>query len=162
MGLAGLSQYLFVAGAICLVLGFLLHVAHTTILAADRRQVGALALGRGLAGATGTATITVSGPGPARPSASTSAGSSAASALGGPLTYRSSTTAGSIGIALTWTAAILVALSMLVRAWIVGRGPWGNMYEFSVAFALGIVGGYLFLQRRYPIRTIGFLPLGVA
>jgi cytochrome c-type biogenesis protein CcsB len=36
------------------------------------------------------------------------------------------------------------------------------MYEFTVAFAFGIVGGYLFLQRRYPIRTIGFMPLGVA
>ena len=51
---------------------------------------------------------------------------------------------------------------MILRAVIVGRGPWGNMYEFSVAFAFGILGGYLFLQRRYPIRSLGFLPLGVA
>ena len=43
-----------------------------------------------------------------------------------------------------------------------GRGPWGNMYEFSVAFAMGIVGGYLYLARRYAIRSIAFVPLGVA
>jgi cytochrome c-type biogenesis protein CcsB len=36
------------------------------------------------------------------------------------------------------------------------------MYEFSIAFAVGILGSYLFLERRYPIRSIAFLPLGVA
>ena len=51
---------------------------------------------------------------------------------------------------------------MLLRAYVVGRGPWGNMYEFSVAFAFSMIGGYLFLQRRYPIRSIGFIPIGVA
>jgi cytochrome c-type biogenesis protein CcsB len=44
----------------------------------------------------------------------------------------------------------------------VGRGPWGNLYEFSVAFAFSIVGGYLLLGRRYAIRSIGFVPVGVA
>ena len=29
----------------------------------------------------------------------------------------------------------------LARAVIVGRGPWGNLFEFSVAFAVGILGG---------------------
>ena len=51
---------------------------------------------------------------------------------------------------------------MLLRAIVVGRGPWGNLYEFSVAFAFSMIGGYLFLQRRYPIRSIGFIPIGVA
>ena len=51
---------------------------------------------------------------------------------------------------------------MLLRAIVVGRGPWGSLYEFSVAFAFSMIGGYLFLQRRYPIRTIGFIPVGVA
>ena len=43
-----------------------------------------------------------------------------------------------------------------------GRGPYGNLYEFSVAFATSILGGYLFLSTRYPIRQIGFIPVGVA
>jgi len=55
-----------------------------------------------------------------------------------------------------------MAGSMLARAVIVGRGPWGNMYEFSIAFAVGILAGYLFLERRYAIRSIAPLPLGVA
>jgi cytochrome c-type biogenesis protein CcsB len=68
------------------------------------------------------------------------------------------------GLAITgaWVAWALIGLSMLLRAIIVGRGPWGNMYEFAVAFSWGITSGYLFLQRRYPIRALGFLPLGVA
>src|SRR3990172_786914 len=41
-----------------------------------------------------------------------------------------------------------------------GRRP-GDMAG-SVAFAFGIVVGYLFLGRRYPIRGLGFLPLGAA
>jgi len=51
---------------------------------------------------------------------------------------------------------------MLLRAILVGRGPWGNMFEFTVAFSFSMLGGYLFLQRRYPIRSIGFIPTGVA
>ena len=36
------------------------------------------------------------------------------------------------------------------------------MFEFTVAFGTSIVGGYLVLQRRYPIRSIGFIPVGIA
>ena len=51
---------------------------------------------------------------------------------------------------------------MLMRAYVVGRGPWGNLFEFSVAFAFSMIGGYLSSQRRYAIRSIGFIPVGVA
>ena len=51
---------------------------------------------------------------------------------------------------------------MVLRGVVVGRGPCGNLFEFSAAFATSILGGYLFLQRRYPIRQIGFIPTGVA
>jgi cytochrome c-type biogenesis protein CcsB len=51
---------------------------------------------------------------------------------------------------------------LIVRGITVGRGPWGNMFEFSVAFATSVTGGYLFLSRRYPIRAIGFIPTGVS
>ena len=47
---------------------------------------------------------------------------------------------------------------MVIRGIIVGRGPWGNLFEFSVAFATSILFGYLVLSRRYPIRSIAFLP----
>jgi cytochrome c-type biogenesis protein CcsB len=67
-----------------------------------------------------------------------------------------------IAIGAAWGAWLFLGLSMLLRAVLVGRGPWGSMFEFGVAFAWGILGGYLFLERRYPIRSIGFIPLGVA
>jgi cytochrome c-type biogenesis protein CcsB len=72
------------------------------------------------------------------------------------------TPAGSIGQVFIWASAILLLVGLIVRAYLVGRGPWGNLYEFSVAFAFGIMAGYLYLGRRYPIRAIAFLPIGVA
>lgn len=146
--MASLSLYLFYSSALLLFFGFVLHVMHTTVLAADRRSAS-LAFGRQLAGSGGGTTITLGSP-------------IASASRPAPASFRTTTPLGSIGIGLTWTGAVLLALSMLIRAYIVGRGPWGNMYEFTVAFAMGIVAGYLFLQRRYPIRTIGFLPIGVA
>jgi cytochrome c-type biogenesis protein CcsB len=67
-----------------------------------------------------------------------------------------------IGIGAAWGAWLFLGMSMLLRALLVGRGPWGSMFEFGVAFAWGILGGYLLLERRYAIRSIGFIPLGVA
>ncbi len=34
---------------------------------------------------------------------------------------------------------------MVLRAIIVGRGPWGNMFEFTVAFTFTILVGFLVL-----------------
>ena len=65
-------------------------------------------------------------------------------------------------IGLTFAGWLALGASMLLRAYVVGRGPWGNMFEFSVAFSFSMIGGYLFLQRRYGIRSIGFIPTGVA
>jgi cytochrome c-type biogenesis protein CcsB len=145
MSLAALSQYLFVLGAITLLIAFVLSVAHTTLLAVVRRAAGtvrATGLAYGGAGADSAGTVTVDRP-----------------AEAGPL---AGTTPGSLAHAFTWVSLVLMALSMATRAWIVGRGPWGNMYEFSIAFAAGILVGYLFLERRYAIRSLAFLPLGVA
>ncbi len=144
--MASISIYLFVLGGVALALAFVLDVIHTTVLAAGRREVR-------------LATPMLAGAG-ASPS-----GVSAA-ALGGPpsgsLSYRTETRAGSIAHAFTWLAFLALLGSLAIRAYLVGRGPWGNMYEFSVAFAMGIVGGYLYLARRYAIRTIAFVPVGVA
>jgi cytochrome c-type biogenesis protein CcsB len=143
---ANLSLYLFTVGLVTLVLAFVLHVAHATLLAAAGRVV--------VAARSRLATAAV-----------TAGGSSTTTFAGRPGTLREGSAghrAAGLAIAFTWLAAMLIGASMLLRGLIVGRGPWGNMYEFSIAFAFGIVGGYLFLERRYPIRTIGFLPLGAA
>ena len=159
MGLAKISLYLGTVGGLALLFSFLLAVAHTTLLAAGRRTLtvpAALNPARTPATAGGpssAATTTITFGPSGRGTASTGGQSTPAAAR---------TTAGAIGHAFTWLAFIMIGLCLASRAWIVGRGPWGNMYEFSMAFAFGILGGYLFLQHRYPIRAIAFLPLGVA
>ena len=138
--MATLSQYLFVMGGLLLLFAFVLGVAYTTLLATSRRtapaiggQLATAAVGAGDSGASG---VTLAAPGAA--------------------------TAGALSYGLTWASFVLMAGGLLTRATIVERGPWGNMYEFSIAFAVGILGGYLFLERRYPIRSIAFMPVGVA
>jgi cytochrome c-type biogenesis protein CcsB len=135
-----LSYYLVDGGSVAIGISFMLLVAHTSLLALTAR-----APARQLAGA-GVGPIAGSGGGVG----------------GAPLTGTGSTSAGGIGQALAWAGFLMIGVGMLMRGVIVGRGPWGNMYEFSVAFAFGILLAYLLLGRRYPIRSIGFLPLGVA
>jgi hypothetical protein len=136
MGLAKLSLYLSTIGGLSLLFAFLLSVVHTTLIALARRPASGLAT----AGATATGSVTSPFDGPS------SAG----------------TTAGAIAHAFTWIAFVTLGLSLLARGVVVGRGPWGNMYEFSVAFAFGITAGWLLLRRRYPIATVACVPLGVA
>ena len=147
--MASVSLYLFAVGAVGLAIAFVLDIMHTTRLAVGRRSVSAsLSMARPLVATGGGVTVTV--------------GSSRESAVEAAFSSTVNTTPGSIGHAFTWLAFLMMAASLAIRAWLVGRGPWGNMYEFSIAFAVGILGGYLFLARRYPIRAIAFLPLGVA
>jgi cytochrome c-type biogenesis protein CcsB len=77
-------------------------------------------------------------------------------------TYAAPSPLSRAAIALSLAAFVALGVSVLLRGIVVGRGPWGNMFEFTVAFAFSMLGGYLFLQRRYAIRSIGFIPLGVA
>jgi cytochrome c-type biogenesis protein CcsB len=145
MNLATLSQYLSIVGAITLLLGFVAMVAATTLRAVGRRAQAVVAPdGMRLAGVGST--VTLSGD---RASERESGRSGAA-------------TAGGIGHGLLWASAASLVAGMATRALIVGRGPWGNMYEFSIAFATGILVAWLLLERRYPIRSIAFVPAGIA
>jgi cytochrome c-type biogenesis protein CcsB len=142
---AALSQLLFSLGAILLILGLAAHLGYAALLAAGRREIS----------------VQVPAPQPAYATVATgsfvdarNAGRSVAVDGGGPLARAA--------IVLTVAGFVLLGGSVLARAAAVGRGPWGNLYEFGVAFAFSIVGGYLLLQRRYPIRSIGFIPVGVA
>ena len=145
--MATASYYLYVVAGLLLVGAFAAHVAHATLLAGGRRLAVALAPRRSpaFAGAVGGSFIAELAATPGD------------EAGGGPRTA-----AGPFAIGLAWSAGLSLALALLLRGIVVGRGPWGTMFEFTVAFALGIVGGYLLLERRYPIRSIGLVPLGVA
>jgi len=66
---------------------------------------------------------------------------------------------GRIAVSLTALAFLLHVAGVLTRALSVGRAPWGNMYEFSTAFSMVVVAGYLgFLVAKKNVRWIG-LPL---
>ena len=139
------SQILFTVGTIVLAVGFAAHVGHAVLLANGRRlAVLAAAPQAAWAGVvTGSFATARSMPSAAPDSAAPT-----------PLAR--------VAVAITLLAFAALVASLALRGVIVGRGPWGNMYEFTVAFATSITGGYLFLQRRYPIRSIGFIAVGVA
>ncbi len=147
--MATASQALFLVGTIGVILGFAAHVGHAVLLANGRRALAVL--------------VPSTAPRPAWAGVVT--GSFATARAARPVTGAESaapTPLGRAAVALTLLGWAALGGSMLARAILVGRGPWGNLYEFSVAFAFMMIGGYLALGRRYPIRSIGFIPVGVA
>ena len=148
--MAQASSLLFILGTIATALGFAAHVGHAVLLANGRRVT---AFAPSAARQPAFAAAGVTGSFVASRAAAASGGASLATSP--RRCTRAATLATSIGFAL-------LLASLVLRGIAVGRGPYGNLYEFSVAFATSILGGYLFLARRYPIRQIGFIPVGVA
>ena len=148
MSLDVLSSTLFSIGVLLIAIGFAAYIGHAVMLANGRRTLPALVATRQPAYAGVVTGSFVS--------------SRTEAAASGPTTAASPTPLSRAATGITLTAWLVLGLSLLARAIVVGRGPWGNMFEFSVAFAFSMIGGYLFLQRRYPIRSIGFIPTGVA
>jgi len=146
--MAQASSILFVLGVIAVAIGFAAHVGHAVLLANGRRVV-AFAPARQPAFATGGVTGSFA--------------AARAAAAGAELNLSASPTPLSRAATIVTIAAFALLLaSLLTRAIVVGRGPYGNLYEFSMAFGTSILGGYLFLARRYAIRQIGLIPAGVA
>jgi cytochrome c-type biogenesis protein CcsB len=83
-------------------------------------------------------------------------------AASGPALAASPSPLSRVASGLTWLAVAALGASLLLRGIVVGRGPWGNMYEFTVAFSFSMLAGYAILARRYAIGSIGFIPAGVA
>ncbi len=63
---------------------------------------------------------------------------------------------------LAWLAFFALGASLVFRTIATGHGPFSNMYEFSIAFAFGILGCYLWFERKYHQRVLGLLALPVA
>ncbi|KJY39859.1 c-type cytochrome biogenesis protein CcsB [Streptomyces sp. NRRL S-495] len=69
---------------------------------------------------------------------------------------------GRIAVSLTVLAALLHVGGVLTRGLSVSRWPWGNMYEFSCAFALAMTLAFLGLMiAKKPVRWLG-LPVTLA
>ncbi len=146
--MAGLSSNLFSIGVILVTLGFAAYVGHAVMLANGRRLAVSLRTSQQPAYA-GVVTGSF-----VDEQARASGSDLVTAAAPSPLSR--------VALGLSLVAWLSLAASLILRGIVVGRGPWGNMFEFTVAFAFSIVGGYLFLQRRHAIRSIGFIPLGVA
>ena len=146
--MADLSSNLFSLGVLLVALGFATHVGHAVMLANGRRLLPILSIARQPAYA-GVVTGSF-------------VDERARVAASGLDTSASPSPLSRAALGLTVAAVLTLGASLLLRGIVVGRGPWGNMFEFTVAFAFSMIGGYLFLQRRYSIRSIGFIPVGLA
>jgi cytochrome c-type biogenesis protein CcsB len=146
MNLESLGSLLFTVGTILVAVGFAAHLGHAVLLANGRRAL-----------------VAVTGPVPAFAGvASGSFVTARQERRDAALPAGASSSLAGAAQSITVGGWVALALALAIRAVIVGRGPWGNLYEFSLAFAFSIVSGYLLLGRRYPIRSIGFIPVGVA
>lgn len=70
--------------------------------------------------------------------------------------------AGRYATILAVNAFAFLTASLAFRAVASGHGPFSNMYEFSLAFAWGALGIYLYFEFRYKLRTLALLVLPVA
>jgi cytochrome c-type biogenesis protein CcsB len=142
------SSILFSVGVIVTAIALAAHVGHAVLLANGRRQlvfVGAPQPAFAAGAVTGSFAL-------ARQRATSGERGFAASPT--PLSMPATV--------ITLAAFLCLAASVVLRAALVGRGPWGTMFEFTVAFATSIIGGYLLLSRRYSIQQIGAIPLAAA
>src|SRR3972149_8010640 len=71
-------------------------------------------------------------------------------------------TAGRYGTILSVNAFGFLTASIIARWIAAGHGPFSNMYEFSVAFAWGAMGIYLYFERQYHARSLGLLVLPIS
>ena len=150
--MAELSSLLFSVGTILVALGFAAHVGHAVMLANGRRALPSLAVG----------TVAVQRPAYAGVVTGSFVTAQTRATDGGPVLAASPSPLTRAASWLIWAAVAALGASLLLRGIVVGRGPWGNMYEFTVAFAFSMLAGYQVLARRYAIRSIGFIPTGVA
>ena len=60
-----------------------------------------------------------------------------------------------VGMALTWLSFLTLLVAVVLRGVWAGRVPWGNMYEFSITAALGILGVFLAMSTRRDLRWLG-------
>jgi cytochrome c-type biogenesis protein CcsB len=138
---ATLSFYLVVVGAIALVGAFALYVVHLVLVAQGDRAVTPRLASAG-ASMRGNLAEQLDGGAP-----TAAESTSAISAIAGALAVIAT---GSLGVAL------------IARAIVVGRGPWGNLYEFTVAFSFGICAATIFFDRKQRLPALSTIAYGVA
>jgi len=138
---ATLSFYLVVVGVIALVGAFALYVVHLVLVAQGDRAVT-----------------------PRLASASASMRGNLAEQLdgGAPTVGESSSPISAIAAALAVIATGSLGVALIARAIVVGRGPWGNLYEFTISFAFGICAAAIIFDRKQRLPALSTIAYGVA
>lgn len=70
--------------------------------------------------------------------------------------------AGRFGTLLAWFAVVFQGCSVLLRTIAAGRGPYSNMYEFSLAFVFAATLMYLIFERMYQVKQLGAIVMAIA
>ncbi len=63
--------------------------------------------------------------------------------------------AANVAMSLTWLSFLLLLVGVVLRGVWAERAPWGNMYEFSITGALGVLGVFLFMSIKRDLRWLG-------
>lgn len=66
------------------------------------------------------------------------------------------------GTMLLWFTVILQGSAVLARSIAAGRGPYSNMYEFSLGFIFAITLMYALFERWYDVKQLGAIVMPVA
>jgi cytochrome c-type biogenesis protein CcsB len=61
----------------------------------------------------------------------------------------------------TQLALVFLTACLILRAIETGRGPFGNQYEFAVAFGWGMILAYVYFEHRYHVRTLALVILPI-
>lgn len=70
--------------------------------------------------------------------------------------------AGRFATMFGWFAAVFAGLSVLTRAVASHRGPYSNMYEFSLAFVFVLTLAYMLFERFYEVKQLGAIVMTIA
>ena len=76
-------------------------------------------------------------------------------ALDAPTEDEAGRKSANIGMSLTWLGFVVLLVGVVLRGVWAGRVPWGNMYEFSISTAVGILGAFLIVSLRRDVRWLG-------
>ena len=81
---------------------------------------------------------------------------------GAPTAAESSSPISAIAAALAVIATGSLGVALIARAIVVGRGPWGNLYEFTISFAFGICAAAIVFDRKRRLQALSTIAYGVA
>lgn len=73
-----------------------------------------------------------------------------------------SVSAGRFGTLLAWFAVFFQGLAVLLRTIAADRGPYSNMYEFSLAFIFALTLIYMIFERFYEVKQLGAIAISIA